>query len=100
MSYRVRVRVAVPKFAFAPMQETASTSPPMPIKTTQIYVTESSPLAIPVYDRTNLRPGEAIAGPAMIRQLDLTTLLPPDWTARVDAFLNLVLDSRGGYIRR
>ena len=96
MSYRVRVRVAVPKFAFAPMQESASPSPPMPIKTTQIYIIESSPLAIPVYDRTNLQPGVAIAGPAIIRQLDLTTLLPPDWTARVDAFLNLVLEWRGG----
>lgn len=42
--------------------------------------------------RADLRPGDAFAGPARVEQLDCTTYLPAGWTARVDAFSNLVLE--------
>jgi N-methylhydantoinase A len=46
------------------------------------------------YDRNQLRPTAIVEGPAIIEQLDSTTLIPPGWTAEVDRYLNLVL-SRG-----
>jgi N-methylhydantoinase A len=46
----------------------------------------------PLYDRALLRPGAVVEGPAIVEQADTTVLLPPGTTARVDAYLNLVLD--------
>jgi N-methylhydantoinase A len=46
----------------------------------------------PVYGREALRPGNRFAGPAIVEQMDATTLVPPGWTARVDSYLNLILE--------
>ena len=46
----------------------------------------------PVYDRATLLPGDTIAGPAVIEQLDSTTLLFPGDRAAVDPYLNLIVD--------
>ncbi|MGR3803747.1 hydantoinase/oxoprolinase family protein [Marinibacterium profundimaris] len=46
----------------------------------------------PIYDRAALRPGNEIAGPAIIDQLDTTTVVPPGMTARVDTYLTLILE--------
>ena len=46
----------------------------------------------PVYDRASLLPGDTIAGPAVIEQLELTTLLFPGDRATVDPYLNLTVE--------
>ena len=46
----------------------------------------------PVYGRTMLRPGDAFDGPAVVEQYDATTYVAAGWSARVDAFSNLVLE--------
>jgi N-methylhydantoinase A len=46
----------------------------------------------PVHDRAALRPGDAISGPALIEQLDSTTLLFPGDRAVVDPYLNLLVE--------
>jgi N-methylhydantoinase A len=46
----------------------------------------------PIHDRASLRPGDTIAGPAVIEQLDATTLLFPGDRASVDPYLNLIVD--------
>jgi N-methylhydantoinase A len=43
------------------------------------------------YRRERLRPGDAIAGPAMITEYTSATVLPPDCRAVVDGFENLVI---------
>ncbi len=45
----------------------------------------------PVYDRDRLRPGNHIAGPAVIEQMDTTTVVLPGMDASVDVYLNLIL---------
>jgi N-methylhydantoinase A/acetone carboxylase, beta subunit len=45
----------------------------------------------PLYERDDLRPDDGIAGPAIIAQLDATTIVPPGWRAVVDADLNLLM---------
>ena len=47
----------------------------------------------PVYARAALRPGNRFAGPAIVEQMDATTMVPPGWSARVDAWLNLILEA-------
>jgi N-methylhydantoinase A len=45
-------------------------------------------------DRALLRAGNRILGPALVVQLDATTLIPPGWRAEVDALENLILSPR------
>ena len=47
----------------------------------------------PIYDRDALKPGNRLAGPAIVEQMDATTLVPPGMTARVDRWLNLILEA-------
>ena len=47
----------------------------------------------PVYDRARLEAGNRIAGPAIVEQMDATTVVPHDMTARVDAYANLILET-------
>jgi N-methylhydantoinase A len=47
----------------------------------------------PIYDRDALRPGNRFAGPAIVEQMDATTLVPSGMTARVDRWLNLILEA-------
>jgi len=46
----------------------------------------------PVYDRGNFGAGSFIEGPAIIDQLDCTTVIPPNWKLNVDSFGNLLID--------
>ncbi|MFT6583253.1 MAG: N-methylhydantoinase A [Alphaproteobacteria bacterium] len=46
----------------------------------------------PVYDRSALRAGQEITGPAIIDQLDTTTILHPGDRARVDAQMNIIIE--------
>ena len=48
----------------------------------------------PIYDRSRLNSGDAVAGPAIIEQLDSTTVVWPGQRARVDAYRNLILERR------
>ncbi len=47
----------------------------------------------PVYARDALEPGNRLSGPAIVEQMDATTLVPPGMTARVDRWLNLILEA-------
>lgn len=49
------------------------------------------PLLTALYQREVLLPGDLLHGPAIVTQLDATTVIPPGWQASVDAYLNLVL---------
>ncbi|MBR0644225.1 hydantoinase/oxoprolinase family protein [Plastoroseomonas hellenica] len=46
----------------------------------------------PIYSRDALQPGNRFAGPAIVEQMDTTTVVPPGMTARVDPWLNLILE--------
>ncbi|MCY3863814.1 MAG: hydantoinase/oxoprolinase family protein [Chloroflexi bacterium] len=48
--------------------------------------------AIQLYDRDSLRPGAAFSGEALVFQMDSTTYVPAGWSARVDGYLNLLLE--------
>jgi N-methylhydantoinase A len=51
------------------------------------------PTQAAVYDRSRLSPGDTLAGPAIVVQMDATTAIPPGWSGAVDAWGNLVLES-------
>jgi N-methylhydantoinase A len=43
----------------------------------------------PVYDRLRLEAGDTFAGPAIVEELDATTVCPPGYTVAVDTRLNM-----------
>jgi N-methylhydantoinase A len=47
------------------------------------------PLATPVYERAALPAGVQFVGPAVVDQLDTTTLVPPGVLAEIDENLNI-----------
>lgn len=48
---------------------------------------------VPVYDRAKLSAGVSFNGPALVVQLDSTTLVHPDQKARCDRYGNLILEA-------
>jgi N-methylhydantoinase A len=44
-----------------------------------------------IYDRDRLRAGHVLPGPAIVEQVDSTTVIPPGWVATVDGYGNLIL---------
>jgi N-methylhydantoinase A len=50
-------------------------------------------VSCPVYARDDLKPGNRFTGPAIVEQMDATTVVLPGMTARVDAWLNLILET-------
>jgi N-methylhydantoinase A len=50
-------------------------------------------ISCPVYDRERLQPGNRFVGPAIVEQMDTTTVVLPGMTASVDAYLNLILET-------
>ena len=46
-----------------------------------------------LFDRARLHSGNVIPGPAIIDQMDSTTVVPPGMTATVDPYLNLILEA-------
>jgi N-methylhydantoinase A len=46
----------------------------------------------PVFDREELRCGDHLDGPAILEQLDSTTVVPPGAAVTVDRWQNLLID--------
>ena len=53
----------------------------------------------PVYERGDLRADDTIAGPALIREANATTMIEPHWSARMTATNGMVLDRAEGAVR-
>jgi N-methylhydantoinase A len=93
VSYRLRLRVAVPKYE--PREEPSPGSPRPPgeaVKGMRAVLMEAGAVPAPLYERDHLDIGAAIAGPAIIEQFDATTVIPRHWHARIDGYRNLILE--------
>jgi N-methylhydantoinase A len=52
---------------------------------------EGQPHDTPVFERGNLPAGFKFAGPAIVEQFDSTVVVPPNTTAVVDKYLNILI---------
>jgi N-methylhydantoinase A len=52
---------------------------------------DGRPAKTRVYDRSRLRAGNHVRGPAIVTEYSATTVILPGWRARVDAYGNLVM---------
>ncbi len=78
--------------AAAPAPVTGTPEAPVPFEQREVFFTADRPRTTPVFDRAALRPGQQLVGPAVVEQLDATTLLFPDDRARIDAAGNLLIE--------
>jgi len=94
VSYRLRLRIAVPKYQPLRAQPAGS---PRPLAAARkgrrrLYWSDAEGCEAAVYERDGIEVGVAIPGPAIVEQFDATTVIPQGWTAVVDGYRNLVME--------
>ena len=53
---------------------------------------QAEPVEAAVYRREELVPGNAVDGPAIVEEMDSTTVILPGYSAKVDAVGNLLIN--------
>ncbi len=86
-----RATVSGPRPSVAAVTLPETEGPPTPIDTHPIHVSGAS-VDAHVYDRTTLRAGDVITGPAIVVEMDSTTLVLPDHAATVHASGSLLIN--------
>ncbi len=90
VNLRVHAVGAMDKVSLAKI-EPASGSKPQSGPARAVHVGGQLHQRVPVFLRERLKAGHRLTGPAIVEQLDTTTLIPPDYTGEVDTFGNIVL---------
>ena len=91
--YRLQIKATglVRKAEFAKLPRRTGHAPTPASERMVLFDEHSKQLKARIFDRTQLAPGDVIEGPAIIEQLDSTTLVPPGIKAEVDDYLTIVM---------
>ncbi|MCY4541013.1 MAG: hydantoinase/oxoprolinase family protein [Rhodobacteraceae bacterium] len=93
VTLRVEAVGRVPKASLVPEETRSPSKAAKPARWRSVWMPEAGgAVECAVHSRSDLRFGHAIAGPAIVEQMDATTLILPGMTARCDAWRNLVLE--------
>ena len=89
--YRVNLRAVgiVPKAVFR--EHVGDGRMPAPAARRKVWFERADPVDTPVYMRDTLSAGLRFEGPAIVEQLDSTTVVPPGAGVEIDRFLNLII---------
>jgi len=79
-----------PKPSFMPAIE-FDVDPGQPREVRSVFFGELGWLETPVYERESVPAGAMFSGPAIIDQFDSTTVVPPNTTAVIDAWMNILI---------
>jgi N-methylhydantoinase A len=94
VTFRAEASGLVRKAQFTPRPERGADASAAIIGRRDVWMPEAGGfVACPIYDRTVLEPGNRIAGPAIVEQMDSTTVVLPGMVARVEPYLNLILEA-------
>ena len=94
VTFRIEATGLVRKATFQPRPMGGADASRAMIGHRDVWLSEAAGfVSCPVYDREQLDAGNRIAGPAIIEQMDTTTVVPPGMTARVEPYLNLILEA-------
>ena len=92
VTYRVRARLSGARRGAAESSTPARAGALGPIASRKVYFEQTQGFVdCPVYLRDDLAAGDRLSGPAIIEQMDCTTVVPPDWNVCVDGVFNLLL---------
>ena len=90
VNLRLKLDLAVDKPDLQLGSSGGSDPPQAQIGTVDVVFREGE-LETPLYQRDLLSTGNSIVGPALVVQLDTTTVVPPGWQGEVDDYGNLLL---------
>ncbi len=95
ITYRVEALGLRPKINLSPQRSTQPLARAQVRDNRQIYFGHDLGgwVTCDIYWRDDLSPGNRISGPAMIEQMDTTTILLPGHTAEIDEYLNLIINT-------
>jgi N-methylhydantoinase A len=80
------------KYTDWPAPAGARSGRPEPVAVRPVYFAATVPESAQVFDRAMLAPSDEITGPAVIEQLDSTTIVFPGDRARIDDAFNLLIE--------
>ncbi|WP_176086039.1 hydantoinase/oxoprolinase family protein [Martelella sp. HB161492] len=93
VTLRVEAAGIVDKAEFQKQDDAGPDASTAKIGEREVYMSEAGGFVIcPVYERSLMKAGNVIAGPAIVEQMDTTTVLLPGMTGKVDPYLNLILE--------
>jgi N-methylhydantoinase A len=93
VTFRIEATGLVRKAEFAPKPPAGADASAALREHRQVWFPESGGFVdCPVYDRERLWHGNCFEGPAIVEQMDSTTVVLPGMTAKVDAYDNLILE--------
>jgi N-methylhydantoinase A len=88
-------RLNLKAVGIVPKAELAKTAPSgvsaAPRSHRRVWFAETGGAETPVYWRPDLAAGATFNGPAIVEQVDSTTVVPPGFTAKIDGWLNIIL---------
>ncbi len=92
VNLRLRASGEIPKPRPRAIERRQSGEPPVQ-DTREVFFTETGGQALSnVYNRYELKSGDRITGPAIVEELDSTTVIHPGWSASADEFGNLFIE--------
>jgi N-methylhydantoinase A len=94
VTFRAEASGVVPKASFTAQADAGPDASDAITGTRDVWMPEDGGfMACPVYGRDRLLAGNRFPGPAIIEQMDATTVVPPGMTARVEPYLNIILET-------
>lgn len=93
----IRVTARSPAIApsLGPQADRPRQGPRQTVGSRAVHFDRAAIQSCPIYRRSDLQPGASLSGPAIIEQLDTTTLVFPGDRFRVDAACNLLIEVPG-----
>jgi len=93
VTFRVEAAGTVSRAEIRPAPPATASIDEARIATRDIWLPEAGGRqACPVYDRERLGPGHRFEGPAVVEQMDATTVILPGQSATVDPYFNIVIE--------
>ena len=94
VTFRVEAAGVVPKAAFVPQPDAGADASAAIKARREVWLPEAGGfVTCPVYDRDRLHAGNRIVGPAIVEQMDATTVVLPGMDAWVEPYMNLILEA-------
>ncbi len=94
VTFRLEASAVAPKAGFSAASEAGPDASGAVIGRRDVWLPEAGgSVSCPIYDRALLRAGNRLIGPAVIEQMDATTIVLPGMLARVEPYLNLILEA-------
>jgi N-methylhydantoinase A len=93
VTYRIEAAGVVPKASFQAQPDAGEDAAGAITGRRDVWLPEAGGfITCPIFDREKLCAGNRIAGPAIVEQMDATTVILPAMTAYVEPYLNLILE--------